>query len=96
MIVPGLDSFEDLLLSMKDRYEKLNKECEALRETLNTYNEEDEIRKRDEWIQELEKRALAVFTEKRVQRGQRISGGALDFLQELQRLYLSNFWDRIW
>lgn len=64
MIVTGLDSFEDLLSGMKDMYEKLNKECEALREMLNAYNEEDEIRKRDERIQELGKRALEVFTEK--------------------------------
>lgn len=64
MIVPGLDSFEDLLSGMKYMYEKLNKECEALRETLNAYNEEDEIRKRDERIQELGKRALEVFSEK--------------------------------
>lgn len=64
MIVSGLASFEDLLLNMKDKYEKLNKECETLRETLNAYNKEDEIRKRDEQIRELEERALEVFTEK--------------------------------
>lgn len=80
MIVPGLDSFEDLLSGMKDMYEKLNKECEALRETLNAYNEEDEIRKRDERIQELGETCAGSLHRKRVQRGQRISGGALDFL----------------
>ena len=63
MIVPGLDSFEDLLSGMKDMYEKLNKECEALRETLNAYNEEDEIRKRDERIRELQERSLYIFSE---------------------------------
>lgn len=63
MIVSGLVSFEDLLLSMKDKYEKLNKECEALRETLNTYNEEDEVRKRDERIRELQERSLYIFSE---------------------------------
>ena len=63
MIVSGLASFEDLLLSMKDKYEKLNKEREALRETLNTYNEEDEVRKRDERIRELQERSLYIFSE---------------------------------
>lgn len=59
MIVSGLASFEDLLLSMKDKYEKLNKECEAL----NAYNEEDEVRKRDERIRELQERSLYIFSE---------------------------------
>lgn len=63
MIVSGLASFEDLLLSMKDKYEKLNKEREALRETLNAYNEEDEVRKRDERIRELQERSLYIFSE---------------------------------
>lgn len=63
MIVSGLASFEDLLLSMKDKYEKLNKECEALRETLNAYNKEDEVRKRDEQIRELQERSLYIFSE---------------------------------
>lgn len=63
MIVSGLDSFENLLSGMKDMYEKLNKECEALRETLNAYNEEDEVRKRDERIRELQERSLYIFSE---------------------------------
>ncbi len=63
MVISGLVSFDALLQSMKDKYDRLNKEREELSEALSAYNEEEEIRKRDERIRELEERALYIFSE---------------------------------
>ena len=67
MIVSDSTSFDKLLRCMKDKYDNLNKECEELRETLEVYDEEEEIRKRDEQIRWLETCALEILSEKEVE-----------------------------